>query len=234
ENVTRVFLQLPEGRAPGKVAGELTLESDKLRPLLSRLNGAGVSVAALDGFKNYALPDWHDGVLRTVENVIRYNQESAPQERFSGIHYDIEPYLLKGFTGPRRQSFLQGYLDLLEKISSKTKAAGTVFGVDIPFWYDEVDEFTRKPIPIPFRGVTKPVSEHVINLVDEVTIMDYRTAAYGADGVIAMAQDELAYASKQGKSVFIGLETTELPDEELVTFGGAPSKDLVSKIPQSR
>jgi len=233
QRFTRVFLQLPEGRVRGTVVGELTLDPDRLRPLLSRLNGAGVSVAALDGFKNYALPDWHDGVLRTVDNVIRYNQESAPLERFSGIHYDVEPYLLKGFAGPRRQSFLQGYLDLLEKISRKTKTAGTVFGVDIPFWYDEVDEFTRKPFPIAFGGVTKPASEHVIDLVDEVTIMDYRTAAYGADGVIAMAQDELAYASKQGKSVFVGLETTELPDEELVTFGGAPSDDLARKIPQT-
>jgi len=106
--------------------------------------------------------------------------------------------------------------------------------VDIPFWYDATDELTGKPMPIAFRGVSKPASEHVIDLVDEVAIMDYRTAAYGADGVIAMAQDELAYASKQGKTVFVGLETTELPDEELVEFSGVPSRDLSRKVPNSR
>ena len=234
QGFSRIFLQLPEGKTEGGIPGEITLDPDRLRPLLATLNRAGMAVSALDGFKNYALPEWHDGVLRTVENVIRYNRESEPSERFSGIHYDVEPYLLKGFAGPRRQAFLHGYLDLLEKIVQKTKPSQTHFGVDIPFWYDAGDELTGKPMPISFRGVSKPASEHVIDLVDEVAIMDYRTAAYGADGVIAMAQDELAYASKQGKTVFVGLETTELPDEELIEFGGVPSTDLNRKVPNSR
>ena len=234
QGFTRIFLQLPEGKNSGGIPGELTVDPDRLRPFLATLNGAGVAVSALDGFKNYALPDWHDGVLRTVENVIHYNRESAPLERFSGIHYDVEPYLLKGFAGPRRQALLQGYLELLEKIVQKTKPSQTHFGVDIPFWYDASDELTGKPIPVQFRGVSKSASEHVIDLVDEVAIMDYRTAAYGADGVIAMAQDELAYASKQGKTVFVGLETTELPDEELIDFSGVPSSDLNRKVPNSR
>ena len=234
QGFTRIFLQLPEGKNSGGIPGELTVDPDRLRPFLATLNGAGVAVSALDGFKNYALPDWHDGVLRTVENVIHYNRESAPLERFSGIHYDVEPYLLKGFAGPRRQALLQGYLELLEKIVQKTKPSQTHFGVDIPFWYDAADELTGKPIPVQFRGVSKSASEHVIDLVDEVAIMDYRTAAYGADGAIAMAQDELAYASKQGKTVFVGLETTELPDEELIDFSGVPSSDLNRKVPSSR
>jgi len=234
QGFTRIFLQLPEGKPGRNIPGELTLDPDKLRPLLATLNRAGVAVSALEGFKDYALPEWHDGVLRTVENVIRYNQASDPSDRFSGIHYDVEPYLIKGFSGPLRQAFLRGYLELLEKIVQKTKSSQTHFGVDIPFWYDATDEQTGKPMPVTFRGVSKAASEHVIDLVDEVAIMDYRTAAYGADGVIAMAQDELAYASKQGKTVFVGLETTELPDEELVEFSGVPSSDLNRKIPNSR
>jgi hypothetical protein len=234
QGFTRIFLQLPEGKISGGAPGEITLDREKLRPFLARLNRGGVAVSALDGFKDYALPEWHDGVLRTVENVIRYNRESEPAERFSGIHYDVEPYLIKGFAGPRRSAFLRGYLELLEKISGKTKPSQTLFGVDIPFWYDAPDELSGKPIPMMFRGVSKPASEHVIDLVDEVAIMDYRTAAYGAGGVIAMAQDELAYASKQGKLVFVGLETTELPDEELVEFSGLPSRVVTDKFPSSR
>jgi len=234
QGFTRIFLQLPGGKISAGAPGEILLDPETLRPFLRSLNRAGVTVSALDGFKNHALPEWHDGVLRTVENVIRYNRESAPAERFSGIHYDIEPYLITGFAGPRRQSLLRGYLKLVEAIGGKTKPAQTTFGVDIPFWYDAADELTGKPMPVVFRGVSKPVSEHVIDLVDEVAIMDYRTAAYGADGVVAMAQDELAYASKQGKPVFIGLETTELPDEELMEFHGVPSSDLSRNVPDSR
>lgn len=234
QGITRIFLQLPEGMSRRSAPGEITVDSEKLRPFLAKLNRAAVTVSALDGFKNYALPEWHDGVLRTIENVIRYNRESEPSERFSGIHYDVEPYLIKGFSGPRRQVFLHGYLELLEKIAHKTQQSQTQFGVDIPFWYDAADGPTGKPVPIVFRGVAKPASEHVIDLVDEVAIMDYRTAAYGADGVIAMAQDELVYASKQGKQVLIGLETTELPDEELIEFSGVPASDLQDKVPNTR
>lgn len=234
EQFNRVFLQLPEGNVPGRLPGELTLDPSKLPPLLASLNHRRVAVFALDGFKNYALPNWHEGVLRTVDNVIRYNQDSLPSERFAGIHYDIEPYLLEGFAGPRRQTLLLGYLELLEKISEKTKRSHTHFGVDIPFWYDTADETTGQPTLIQFRGASKPASEHVIDLVDEVAIMDYRTVAYGADGVIAMAQDELAYAAKQGKPVLIGLETTDLPDEELVDFSGSPSRGLTQQAPQAR
>jgi len=234
QGFTRIFLQLPDGKTQGDAPGEIRLDPDRLRPFLTTLNRAGVAVSALDGYKNYALPEWHDGVLRTIENVIRYNRESEPSERFSGIHYDVEPYLIKGFAGPRRQAFLQGYLELLEKVVQKTKPSKTHFGVDIPFWYDAADEQSGKPIPITFRGLSKPASEHVIDLVDEVAIMDYRTAAYGADGVISMVQDELAYASNQGKTVFVGLETTELPDEELIEFSGIPSSDLSRKIPNTR
>lgn len=234
QGITRIFLQLPEEKSLSSAPGEITVDPEKLRPFLAKLNRTGMAVSALDGFKNYALPEWHDGVLRTIENVIRYNRESEPSERFAGIHYDVEPYLIKGFAGPRRQVFLQGYLELLEKIVQKTQRSQTQFGVDIPFWYDAADGPTGKPIPIVFRGVSKPASEHVIDLVDEVTIMDYRTAAYGADGVIAMAQDELAYASKQGKQVLIGLETTELPDEELIEFSGVPASALQKEVPNTR
>jgi hypothetical protein len=125
-------------------------------------------------------------------------------------------------------------LALLQKISEKTRPSHIPFGVDIPFWYDTADETTGRPVQIEFRGVSKPASEHVIDLVDEVAIMDYRTVAYGADGVIAMAQDELAYAAKKGKPVLVGLETTELPDEELVDFGGSPSRGLARQAPGSR
>ena len=229
---TRVFLQLPEGGRG--MPGEITLNPEKLRPFLASLNDTGVAVSALDGFKNYALPEWHDGVLRTVDHVVNYNRESAPSERFVGIHYDVEPYLIKGFTGPRREEFLLGYLELLEKVTRKTKASRIFFGVDIPFWYDASDELSGETFPIAFRGVSKPASEHVIDLVDEVAIMDYRTAAYGADGVIAMAEDELAYASKRGKPVLIALETTELPDEELIEFRGVPSRFIPEKLPDSR
>jgi hypothetical protein len=226
EQINRVFMQLPNENESLGQAGEIKLDSRKLGPLLALLNQHGIKVHALDGFKNYALPEWHARVLMTVDNVIRYNSSVSPDERFSGIHFDIEPYLLPGFQGPRRDKLLQSYLELLEKIAAKARPAGLLSGADIPFWYDSLDELTGEMRPVEFKGARKPASQHVIDLVDLVAVMAYRTTAYGADGVIALSQGELEYAAGKGKQVFVGLETTELPDEELAEFAGEPLRGL--------
>jgi hypothetical protein len=70
------------------------------------------------------------------------------------------------------------------------------------------------------------VNHHVIDLVDEVAIMAYRTTAYGADGVIRHSAGELEYASEQGKAVLVAVETHPLPDEELIEIEGTPVRGL--------
>ena len=221
EDFDHVFLQLP-GPVTGEVpSGEIVPDS-RLRPLLADWNGAGVRVYALDGYAGYALPGFHARVLKTIDNVIRFNRESNPEERFYGIRYDIEPYLLPGFHGPRREAILRNYLELTAASARKAQAAGLAYGVDIPFWYDTPDEYTYQPVTVAFNGASKPVSHHLIDLVDDLTVMDYRTTAYGADGTIRHADGELAYAAAQGKRVFIGLETAPLPDELLLDFSGKP------------
>ncbi len=229
--ITHVFLQLPNEDDKLGSSGEIRLAEDKWRPFLELLNSTGLYAYALDGSKDYALPEWHARVLLTVENVIRFNRSVESRQRFRGIHYDIEPYLLDGFHGPRRQQILQDYLRLLQSIAAKTRPAGLAFAVDLPFWYDAPDELSGRPFLLEFGGRLKVASEHVIDLVDEVAIMDYRTSAYGADGIIAHAQDELIYAAKKGKRVFVGLETSDLPDEELLDFEGEPSRGLPGSQP---
>ena len=68
------------------------------------------------------------------------------------------------------------------------------------------------------------MNEHVIDLVDNVGIMDYRTVAYGADGIIAQCAGEMDYASKTKKPIFVGLETFALPDETLWMFRAPPQQ----------
>lgn len=64
-------------------------------------------------------------------------------------------------------------------------------------------------------GFKKPLIEQIIEVTDNVALMDYRTAAGGNNGIIALAQNELSYASLKNKDVFIGLETKPLSDDNL-------------------
>jgi hypothetical protein len=232
--VTRLFLQLPDAEAQRGPSGEILLDESKWKPFLALLSGSGLAAHALVGSPSDAFPDQHKRVLATVQHVAAYNSAAAPGERFAGIHFDIEPYLLPGFRGARRQSIVTGYLDLLAETARRASIAGLEFGVDIPFWYDSPDDLTGELTLVEYRGVRRFASEHVIDLVDSVAVMTYRTSAYGADSIVALADGELRYARAKGKRVWIGFETTDLPDEDLIEFGGEPGRGLPTRAPADR
>jgi len=232
QNITDLFLQIPCEAKNEKGKWEILWDSSKVRPLVAELHGAGIKVHALDGDPAFALKKFHGRVIATIQSIIQYNREVTPQERFDGIRYDTEPYLLPSFAGVHKEAVLTQYLSLLKTSKSLAEQANLSFGVDIPFWFDDQNKFFE-PIAV-VRGC--PVSELIIDIVDNIGIMDYRTQAYGADGVIAHAYSELQYAEKQGKKVFIGLETFELPDETILEFGlqGKDSKILIKRLEDNR
>ncbi len=230
EGFDQVYLQLVEGSEAVGPPGEIAFDESDFRSLIAAFSVAGIDVFALDGYARYALPEYHEGVLRTVDRVINYNKSAEENERFFGIRYDIEPYLLPGFHGPSQESIVGSFLDVVAEMSVRSRRAGLVFGVDIPFWYDARSRYLGEPITAVYGGERKPVSHHVIDLVDEIAIMAYRTSAYGADGVIRHSSDELAYATGVGKHVLVAVETHPLPDEVLIEVEGEPRPGLPDSL----
>jgi len=226
--ITEIFLQLPYEIEEKDEGRKFIWDTSKVKALLSKLHGAAIKIHALDGDPRYALREWHDHVVATIQAVIQFNKSVQPDERFDGLRFDNEPYLLPHFAGVQKESILRQYLDLLRISKKIAGSANLKFGVDIPFWFDQKNEF--------FEPITelegRPLTEYIIDIVDNIGIMDYRTEAYGADGVIAHALGELQYASKVGKEIFIGLETTALPDETILEFGPGKgtSRILLEKL----
>lgn len=206
EEITCIFLQIP---------GDFDAKADKLRRLVSDLSSINVKVYALDGSKDYALPENHCSVLKTLDEIIHYNEQSETCEKFYGIQYDIEPYLLPEFKTHKQGWILENYIGLLKNISDKTSGKGLSFSVAIPFWFDSPDQYTKQIRTVTIDGVKKPLIEGIIDVTDNIAIMDYRTVADGNNGIIALARNELVYASLKNKEVFIGLETKPLSDENL-------------------
>ena len=227
EGFDQVYLQLPNRTGvPARLgnagedgsAGDAGLRS--LHSLIAAIRGLGPEVHALDGHATFVLPDKQDQVLRTIRDLAVFNAAVPQGQRFTGVHYDIEPYLLPGFGGSRRDELLRRYLELLARMAVEVRKSDLRLGVDLPFWYDAPDELSQEPLLVTFAGQRKMMSEHVLDLVDEVTLMDYRTSAYGPDGILFHAAGELEYAARVGKKIFIGLETGPLPDEVSLTFAG--------------
>lgn len=216
--IQQLFIQIPYEASKLGDTWQVQWDFAPMKQLVSRLRQDGIAVTALDGDPHYALLENHGRVLALIRSVIEYNKRAAPEARVIGVRYDNEPYLLPSFGGVQKSAILRQYLNLLVKAKKEAAAGQLSFGVDIPFWFDARNEYDELVAGLDGR----PVMEAILEVVDNVGIMDYRTVAYGADGVIAQGSDELAYASKLGKKVFVGLETVWLPDETLLEFQKKP------------
>jgi hypothetical protein len=218
--IDRVFLQLVPGPGLASSAGFVPFDGALLGPLVAELRARGALTYALDGDPRYVRPENHAGVLRTVARVADHNRRVPPEQRFYGVRYDVEPYILPGFQGPRRAAILADYVRLVEAVSGAARAAELAVGLDIPFWLDGRDEVTGARFEALLDGRPTPVLARLLELADDMAVMAYRTFADGPDGVLAHTHEELARAAGQDVEVFVGIETTPLADERRYTFRG--------------
>ena len=121
-------------------------------------------------------------------------------DAIAGVQVDIEPYLVPGFladrSGPRR--YLKTIDHLKEAFTGRTRLS-----VVMPFW------FTSTTV----QG--RPIAYSVIDRVDEVAIMSYRTKI---DEIQAIADDTLRYGTLAQVPVWLAIETTPLPVERHVVL----------------
>ena len=193
-------------------------QPQRYRDLIRTAHAGGIRVYALLGSwhlhtERYVLPAHQSEAVAMLQVVLDYNADAAEAERFDGVNYDIEPHLLKAWSDSTRLVLLHGFLDMTAAMMEAKRRSGQVLSIGpaIPFWWDG--------ITLDWRGVRKPVSEHIIDLTDYVTLMDYRNRADGSDSMLSHARSEMAYADRVGKSVQIGLEFNPTRPAKLTFFG---------------
>ncbi|GAB3747080.1 hypothetical protein [Lysobacter olei] len=201
KGVTIVYLYADsfEGRTPVRDRPQL------YRAFIRRAHARGIQVYALLGSwylhtERYVQPRYRREARSMVRRVLDYNAGSAPEERFDGVNYDIEPHLLDEWSDASRPQLLRGFLDMTADLMAEKRKSGQSLpiGPAMPFWWDG--------ITLDWSGARKSVAEHVIDATDYVALMDYRNRAEGRDSILSHAQDEMDYADRVGKRVVIGLE----------------------------
>ncbi|UCH81434.1 MAG: hypothetical protein JSW20_02165 [Nitrospiraceae bacterium] len=167
---------------------------DAFRSFLAYAELRGITVFALDGAPGYI----HDYqvLLEHISRIRAFNKTHAGAG-FEGIQIDVEPYLNPDFN-LRKKYYAQRFLNMITELRS---AAGSDIKLSfaLPFWFDK------------FSVNGKPLSYHAIDIADEIVIMSYRT---DYDEMIRFSYEELCYASNRGREVYLGIETTRLPDEQ--------------------
>jgi len=167
----------------------------------------------------YAYDRYHYKAVQLMENVINYNIASAANEKFDGVNSDIEPHGLADW--PSKPVVQVQFLNMLNEMIQRRNAAAInlAFGPAIPRWLDENTECSN----ITWSGATKWEGNHIQDICDYISIMDYRDTATGPSGIISHAQGEIDYGNTIGKpnSVVIGVETDDIAssgDPSTITF----------------
>lgn len=236
ENIGRIWLQLPLRHKPKidlskdfrkikpKSFKVSLLHKKELREFIRKAHSKGIKVEGLDGYPEFAQKPYHFIPLAIVDSVIDYNKCVDSEERFDGVHFDNEPYLIIGWHDKeRREQILKEFLELnIECQRRIDENSDMEFGVDVPFWWNAPETKTSGAIgDVTFNGERKPAVFFCIDYLDNIGIMNYRDTTYGVDGIIAHASPILEYANKVKKdSIYVGLEVFRYePTEVLFPFG---------------
>lgn len=181
---------------------------DAYADFIEQAHAEGIRVFALSGEAAWALETHHSIVLEHVEAVLDFNA-SHPSAAFDGIQLDIEPYLLPDFA-EQTQLIGSQFLTVLERVTSLIAERGgrLEFNAAIPFWYATGDP----PRIVEYQNISKPLSHHILDLVDSVSIMAYRDQAAAQ---IKLSEADLQYAANVHKKVYIGFETMPPSGEEI-------------------
>lgn len=141
--------------------------------------------------------------------------DAHPDARPDGAHFDVEPYTTDAWNADR-EGTENAFLDLLERLHAAASAHDLPLTLDVAFWY--VGETVTRD------GATRSFGELVIDRVDRIVIMAYRDFA-GVDhdnGIVDVASEELAYASRVGRDAYVGIETDpNAPDAQSFADEGA-------------
>ncbi|WP_203362051.1 amidase [Bacillus sp. REN10] len=196
--VTDVYLQINKD-----------ISASAYKAFIKQASAKHIKVHALDG-----APSWvsSNGVVyqeRFFTWLNNYQLHALPEERFSGVHLDVEPYLYKGWKKQYQQT-VRSYQSLLIQANQFAQQLGVPLAVDIPFWFDK--RFYDNQFG------TGKLSDWVITHVNSVTIMAYRDQALGSNGIIKLVQDEINYAASVNKRVSIGVETLPSKEGEFISF----------------
>jgi hypothetical protein len=190
---TEVYLQIDQ-----------KLDAKYYSHFIKNANNNGIKVYALDGDPNWTLKNNRRELENFLNWVVNYNSSKVQDERFVGIHLDVEPYLLSLWKN-NKIKVITDYMEYITYLKAFGAKNGLEVAVDIPFWFDEIS--------IPKQKVN--LAEYVISRVDSVNIMAYRDRA---QSIIDIVKNEMNYAKKYNKKVVISVETGNTSEGENITF----------------
>jgi hypothetical protein len=195
-----------------------------MHAFLREANQRGVRVHALAGDPVQTLRQNHDRVLARVNAFAAFNEGGARDERFAGLHLDVEPHALpqwKGASDAEKCDLLTQFVELNAKVAERlhAHAPDALYGADITFWFNKTQDDGSPVFPVTFRGVTADSTTHLLGFVDNLGVMSYRRSAEGKNGTIAIVERSIAAADHAKGRIFVGVKMAHIGPANESYFG---------------
>lgn len=168
----------------------------------ARLNS--IEVHALNGAPNWALTGNQPKLQAFIKWINDYQKSAAEDEKFKGIHVDIEPYILPEWKTDLT-SVVSQWQTAVDFLVAEANAAGLPISAALPFWLDNY----KTP------GDEQTLSSWMISRFHSVTLMSYRDKAAS---IYDVAKNELAEGERLNKTVYTGVETKASAEGNFITF----------------
>ncbi|MGG3282581.1 hypothetical protein [Paenibacillus solani] len=203
EGITTIFLQIQN-----------EVQDEEYRHFVAAAHQQGISVHALDGRPEWAYEDGRRKGMELLSWLEEYNQASDPKEKFEGVQFDVEPYILRRWDNEQEQVVAEWSANV-EVWKQEAKRQGLPFSAAVPFWLDS--------IPGPNRTDSESFSNWMIRNTDAIAVMAYRDSG---KQMYELSKEELEQADALGKSVWIGMELGDTDEGEHLTFYAKSEQEM--------
>jgi hypothetical protein len=166
-----------------------------------------IKVEALAGDPSWTLRANQDRIRQFIAWVNNYNAAAEPNQRFQGLHFDIEPYLLDEWETNNRL-VLNNWMQSLRFAAKQAKGTGLKLTLDVPFWIHK--------LTVPDTG--EPFGSWLLSQFDCLVLMDYRNFALGDDGIVRNAEAIVQEATSLGKEAIVAVDTGKSKESKRTTF----------------
>jgi hypothetical protein len=189
---------------------------------IRKAKAKGIEVQALSGAPNWVLPEHNKKMYEFIDWVKRYNNAVLPEERFSGIHLDVEPYVLPEWWQDS-DTTMGLWMDTVSGFAEEVKSdSNLTVGMDMPVWleHSQVNDG---------QGGRTTLSDWFIRRMDEVTLMAYLN---NAKEIAESVATEMAEADRAGVPVLVAVDTVDSGEEgSFYSKGDAAMEQELGALP---
>lgn len=186
-----------------------------LRDFIKKAKKNGISVDAEAGWRNWAEEGNTYKAFAILDYVEEFNLKY--EEKFRGIQYDIEPYMLTDFK-EKNKEIMGNFISLVDQINSRV-SNNLELSFVIPEFYDGVDGRTERFL----YGLNYDFAfDHMLRILNKrgnnkIIVMAYRNFADGIDGSVSISKDEIERANKYNVKLVLAQEFGEI-EPKIYTF----------------